>query len=49
MGCAPCPRPTTPDEDVRAGRWWWEDAQTRECGLHLGPDGRLARVKEHAA
>ncbi|OGA05612.1 MAG: phosphoadenosine phosphosulfate reductase [Betaproteobacteria bacterium RIFCSPLOWO2_02_FULL_64_12] len=49
IGCAPCTRPTTPDEDVRAGRWWWEDAQTRECGLHLGPDGRLARVKEHAA
>lgn len=49
IGCAPCTRPTTPDEDVRAGRWWWEEAQTRECGLHLGPDGRLARVKEHAA
>lgn len=49
IGCAPCTRPTTPDEDVRAGRWWWEEAQTRECGLHLGPDGRLARLKEHAA
>ena len=49
IGCAPCTRPTTPVEDVRAGRWWWEDAQSRECGLHLGPDGRLVRVKEHAA
>jgi len=48
IGCAPCTRPTTPDEDVRAGRWWWEEANSRECGLHVGPDGRLGRVKEHA-
>jgi len=38
IGCAPCTRPVTPDEDVRAGRWWWEAAESRECGLHLGPD-----------
>ncbi len=36
IGCAPCTRPVGPDEDDRAGRWWWENAGTRECGLHLG-------------
>ena len=34
IGCAPCTRATQPDEDVRAGRWWWEDPEHRECGLH---------------
>lgn len=34
IGCAPCTRPTAVGEDLRAGRWWWEDAQTKECGLH---------------
>jgi phosphoadenosine phosphosulfate reductase len=43
IGCAPCTRPTLPGEDVRAGRWWWEIAEARECGLHLAPDGRLVR------
>jgi phosphoadenosine phosphosulfate reductase len=46
IGCAPCTRPTVAGEDVRAGRWWWEDAAARECGLHVAPDGRLARTKE---
>jgi phosphoadenosine phosphosulfate reductase len=45
IGCAPCTRPTVAGEDVRAGRWWWEKPETRECGLHVGPDGRLARSK----
>jgi phosphoadenosine phosphosulfate reductase len=44
IGCAPCTRPVAPDEDVRAGRWWWEASGPRECGLHLGPDGRLVRA-----
>lgn len=35
IGCAPCTRPVTPGEDVRAGRWWWENPQSRECGLHV--------------
>jgi phosphoadenosine phosphosulfate reductase len=35
IGCEPCTRPIKPDEDERAGRWWWENAETRECGLHL--------------
>ena len=35
IGCAPCTRPITVGEDVRAGRWWWEDVDTKECGLHV--------------
>jgi phosphoadenosine phosphosulfate reductase len=49
IGCAPCTRPTRPGEDERAGRWWWEADQDRECGLHtrLGggpasPDDRFS-------
>lgn len=45
IGCAPCTRPVVSGEDVRAGRWWWEQPESRECGLHLGPDGRLVRNK----
>lgn len=36
IGCAPCTRAVTPDEDIRAGRWWWEDPASKECGLHRG-------------
>ena len=43
LGCAPCTRPVRPDEDVRAGRWWWESAENKECGLHVAPDGKLVR------
>jgi phosphoadenosine phosphosulfate reductase len=46
IGCAPCTRPTVAGEDVRAGRWWWELRDARECGLHLAPDGHLVRAKE---
>ena len=35
IGCAPCTRAITPGEDIRAGRWWWENADTKECGLHV--------------
>jgi phosphoadenosine phosphosulfate reductase len=35
IGCEPCTRPPRPGEHERAGRWWWEDATKRECGLHL--------------
>jgi phosphoadenosine phosphosulfate reductase len=45
IGCAPCTRPTVAGEDVRAGRWWWEHPEARECGLHVEPDGRVARSK----
>lgn len=37
IGCAPCTRAITPGEDVRAGRWWWENPELKECGLHAGP------------
>lgn len=49
IGCAPCTRPVTPDEDARAGRWWWEIRAASECGLHVGPEGRLSRAKAVAA
>jgi phosphoadenosine phosphosulfate reductase len=35
IGCAPCSRPVLPNEDVRAGRWWWEKPEHKECGLHI--------------
>ncbi len=34
IGCAPCTRAIRAGEDERAGRWWWEDPETKECGLH---------------
>jgi phosphoadenosine phosphosulfate reductase len=37
IGCAPCTRAITRGEDSRAGRWWWEAAETKECGLHRTP------------
>ncbi|MDI9364919.1 MAG: phosphoadenylyl-sulfate reductase [Flavobacterium sp.] len=36
IGCLPCTRAVKPGEDFRAGRWWWEDASKKECGLHVG-------------
>jgi phosphoadenosine phosphosulfate reductase len=35
IGCAPCTRPCKEGEDERAGRWWWESTEHKECGLHL--------------
>ena len=35
IGCAPCTRAAKPGEDLRAGRWWWENQDTKECGLHV--------------
>lgn len=34
IGCQPCTRAVFPGEDLRAGRWWWESPDTKECGLH---------------
>lgn len=34
IGCEPCTRPVKVDEDIRAGRWWWEQKDSKECGLH---------------
>jgi phosphoadenosine phosphosulfate reductase len=36
IGCAPCTRAIKPDEHPRAGRWWWEDPENKECGIHVG-------------
>jgi thioredoxin-independent 5'-adenylylsulfate reductase len=36
IGCAPCTRPVLPNQHEREGRWWWEDAAGKECGLHKG-------------
>lgn len=36
IGCEPCTRPTLPNQHERAGRWWWEEATKKECGLHIG-------------
>ena len=35
IGCAPCTRQVTPGEDIRSGRWWWENPENKECGLHI--------------
>lgn len=40
LGCAPCTRAVTPGEDIRAGRWWWEDPAHKECGLHVNRNKR---------
>ena len=44
IGCAPCTRAVQADEDLRAGRWWWE-MSNQECGLHVSSDGTLVRAK----
>jgi phosphoadenosine phosphosulfate reductase len=38
IGCAPCTRAVKPGESERAGRWWWEQEDKKECGLHSRPD-----------
>jgi len=48
IGCAPCTRAIEPGEDVRAGRWWWENPDSKECGLHV-VDGKLIRIKSQSA
>jgi phosphoadenosine phosphosulfate reductase len=49
IGCAPCTRAVVPGEPERAGRWWWEREEMKECGLHVGPDGRLAPLAKPRA
>ena len=44
IGCAPCTRALAPGEPERAGRWWWEKEEKKECGLHITADGRLTRA-----
>jgi phosphoadenosine phosphosulfate reductase len=43
IGCAPCTRAIAPGEDLRAGRWWWEQ-NNQECGLHVNAEGKLVRA-----
>jgi phosphoadenosine phosphosulfate reductase len=43
IGCEPCTRAIQPGEDIRAGRWWWEQPESKECGLHV-VDGKLVRI-----
>ncbi len=43
IGCAPCTRAVRPGEDQRAGRWWWETSEQKECGLHLRPSHAVTR------
>lgn len=39
IGCEPCTRPVNPGQHEREGRWWWEEATRKECGLHAGNVG----------
>jgi phosphoadenosine phosphosulfate reductase len=43
IGCEPCTRAVRAGEPERAGRWWWETDEAKECGLHVADDGRLVR------
>jgi phosphoadenosine phosphosulfate reductase len=43
IGCAPCTRAIRPGEAERAGRWWWETEEKKECGLHVTESGELRR------
>ncbi len=47
IGCAPCTRAVTPGEDLRAGRWWWELPDSKECGLHA-PKSAVVPIREIA-
>jgi phosphoadenosine phosphosulfate reductase len=44
IGCAPCTRAVTLGEDIRSGRWWWENASAKECGLHVAASSSLRDI-----
>ena len=44
VGCVPCTRAVASGDDPRAGRWWWESPESRECGLHRRPVVRIAHA-----
>jgi len=46
IGCEPCTRAIRAGEDVRAGRWWWEQADSKECGLHVASPPPAPLVSE---
>jgi thioredoxin-dependent adenylylsulfate APS reductase len=43
IGCEPCTRAVAPGEDERSGRWWWEQQDRKECGIHFAADGTVER------
>jgi phosphoadenosine phosphosulfate reductase len=47
IGCAPCTRAVASGEPERAGRWWWEQSEQKECGLHVADDGRVTRASQN--
>ncbi len=47
IGCSPCTRAIEANEDTRAGRWWWERPEDKECGIHI-QDGKIIRVPKTA-
>jgi phosphoadenosine phosphosulfate reductase len=49
IGCQPCTRAIKPGEDIRAGRWWWENEDGKECGLHNRPQKQAPGKQEKAA
>ena len=53
IGCAPCTRAVTLGEDIRSGRWWWEQESAKECGLHVAGEAAVISsiipIKEIAA
>ena len=44
IGCAPCTRALEPGESERAGRWWWEQDDRKECGIHISAAGVVRRA-----
>jgi phosphoadenosine phosphosulfate reductase len=44
IGCAPCTRAVQPGDDERAGRWWWENDNVKECGIHFSVAGKAERT-----
>lgn len=46
IGCDPCTRAIRPGEDLRAGRWWWEQRHSVECGLHAAPLSQSSTTQE---
>ena len=42
IGCDPCSRAVKPGESARSGRWWWEEPDKKECGLHI-KNGKMER------
>ncbi|MDR5736452.1 MULTISPECIES: phosphoadenylyl-sulfate reductase [unclassified Caballeronia] len=45
IGCEPCTRAVRPGEDSRAGRWWWESRDTKECGLHMTNISSISSIR----